>query len=84
MALGSDFNPNAFCLSMPAVMNLACVVMRLTMPEAVVAATINSAAALNVADKYGSLEAGKVADLVLFDIPRWEHVIYQVPCVCHV
>jgi imidazolonepropionase len=43
VALGSDFNPNAHCLSMPAVMNLACVNMKLTMNEALVAATINSA-----------------------------------------
>lgn len=43
VALGSDFNPNAHCLSMPHVMNLSCVLMRMTMEEALVAATINSA-----------------------------------------
>ena len=45
VALGSDYNPNAHCLSMPHVMNLACVLMRMTMNEALVAATINSAGA---------------------------------------
>ena len=43
MALGSDFNPNAHCMSMPMVMNMACVNMRMTMKEALVAATINAA-----------------------------------------
>lgn len=43
VALGSDFNPNAHCMSMPMVMNLACVLMKMTMPEALVAATLNSA-----------------------------------------
>jgi len=36
IALGSDFNPNAHCMSMPFVMNLACVNMGMTMPEALV------------------------------------------------
>lgn len=43
IALGSDFNPNAHCFSMPRVMNLACVLMRMTMNEALVASTINAA-----------------------------------------
>jgi len=43
VALGSDYNPNAHCMSMPHVMNLACVMMRMTMNEALAAATINSA-----------------------------------------
>ena len=43
VALGSDFNPNAHCISMPFVMNLACVNMRMTMKEALAAATINAA-----------------------------------------
>jgi imidazolonepropionase len=43
VALGSDFNPNAHCLSMPTVMNLACIRMNMTMNESLVASTINSA-----------------------------------------
>ena len=43
VALGSDFNPNAHCLSMPFVMNLACTNMKMTLSEALVAATINAA-----------------------------------------
>merc|ERR1712080_512047 len=43
VALGSDFNPNAHCMSMPMTMNLACVLMGLSMNEALVASTINAA-----------------------------------------
>lgn len=43
VALGTDFNPNAHCMSMPFVMNLACILMHLNMNEALVAATLNSA-----------------------------------------
>lgn len=43
VALGSDFNPNAHCMSMPFVMNLACVNLKMTVNESLVAATLNSA-----------------------------------------
>ena len=43
VALGSDYNPNAHCMSMAHVMNLACVTMKMTMNESLVAATLNSA-----------------------------------------
>lgn len=78
VALGSDFNPNAHCLTMPFVMNLACVTMRMTMNEALVAATVNSAAALNVGHLCGSLDVGKYGDIVVIDHPSWEHVIYEM------
>eukprot|EP00002_Diphylleia_rotans_P014990 TRINITY_DN2905_c0_g5_i1.p1 TRINITY_DN2905_c0_g5~~TRINITY_DN2905_c0_g5_i1.p1 ORF type:complete len:424 (-),score=111.73 TRINITY_DN2905_c0_g5_i1:253-1524(-) len=78
VALGSDFNPNAHCMSMPMVMHLACVLMRMNMNEALVAATINSAAALNHSDTHGSIEVGKVGDLVVINHPRWEHIVYEM------
>eukprot|EP01097_Dermamoeba_algensis_P010143 TRINITY_DN7390_c0_g1_i1.p1 TRINITY_DN7390_c0_g1~~TRINITY_DN7390_c0_g1_i1.p1 ORF type:complete len:437 (-),score=87.41 TRINITY_DN7390_c0_g1_i1:58-1254(-) len=78
VALGSDYNPNAHCVSMPFVMNLACVNMRMSMNEALVAATINSAAALGISDSHGSIEVGKRGDFVLLSAPKWEHVIYQL------
>ncbi|XP_033647145.1 probable imidazolonepropionase [Asterias rubens] len=78
VALGSDFNPNAFCLSMPLVMHLACVNLRMTMDEALVAATINAAASLGKSMTHGSLEVGKVGDMIIIDAPRWEHLIYQL------
>ncbi|PRP86997.1 hypothetical protein PROFUN_04979 [Planoprotostelium fungivorum] len=78
VALGSDYNPNAHCMSMPNVMNLACVLMKMTMNEALVAATLNSAASLELSHKYGSIETGKQGDFVIIDHSRWEHIIYEM------
>jgi len=78
VALGSDFNPNAHCLSMPHVMNLACVLMRMTMNEALVAATINAAGSVGRSDTHGSIEIGKSGDFVILDSSRWEHIIYEM------
>jgi imidazolonepropionase len=78
IALGSDFCPNAHSMSMPHTMNLACVTMKMTVNEALVAATINAAYSLAVADEVGSLEVGKSGDLILLDAPKWEHIVYQM------
>ena len=78
VALGSDFNPNAHCMSMPFVMNLACVTMRLTMEEALAAATINAAASMNRERTHGSLEVGKFGDMVVLSTPDWRHLVYEM------
>ncbi|XP_039996852.1 probable imidazolonepropionase [Xiphias gladius] len=78
VALGSDFNPNAYCCSMPIVMHLACVNMRMSMPEALAAATINAAYALGRSHTHGSLEVDKHGDLVVLAATRWEHLIYRL------
>ncbi|KAF7248734.1 putative imidazolonepropionase [Varanus komodoensis] len=77
VALGSDFNPNAYCCSMLMVMHLACVNMKMSMKEALAAATINAAYALGKSDSHGSIETGKQGDLIIINSPRWEHLIYQ-------
>ena len=86
VALGSDFNPNAFCLSMPMTMNLGCVYLRMSMEEALVAATLNAAYAIKREKDYGSLEVGKFGDCIVLDAPRWEHIIYEMcdPPITHV
>ena len=58
-------------LLQPIVMHLACVLLHLSMPEALVAATLNAAASLGKAETHGSLEVGKLADMVLIDAPRY-------------
>ncbi|KAK1169029.1 putative imidazolonepropionase [Acipenser oxyrinchus oxyrinchus] len=77
VALGSDFNPNAYCCSMPMVMHLACVNMKMSMKEALAAATINAAYSLGKSHTHGSLEVNKQGDLVILNSSRWEHLIYQ-------
>lgn len=78
VALGSDFCPNAHSMSMPFTMNLACVSMKMTVNEALVASTINAAYSIGLSDVCGSISAGKYADLVLLDAPQWEHIVYQM------
>ena len=56
VALGSDFNPNAHCVSMALVMHFACVNLRLSLNEALAAATINSAHSLGRSETHGSIE----------------------------
>ena len=77
VALGTDFNPNAHCSSMPHAMNLACIMMRMTVEEALVASTLNAAYSMGMQDTHGSLEVGKQGDIVLVNEARWEHIIYQ-------
>lgn len=48
------------------------------MAEALVAATINGASALNLAHRVGSLEVGKEGDCFILDAPSWEHIVYQM------
>ena len=86
VALGSDFNPNCHVLSLPFVMNLACVYMGMTCAQALNAATINAAGSLNKASEVGSLQAGKRGDFLLLEAQTWEHLIYQMvdPPIAHV
>jgi len=78
VALGTDFNPNAYCLSMPVAMHLGCVNLGMSLPEALAAATINSAHSLGRGATHGSLEPGKVGDLLILSTPTWEHLVYQL------
>ena len=68
VALGTNFNPHhSPALSMQAVVSLACGRLGMSIEEAISAATINGAHALGCADKVGSLEPGKSADLVILN-----------------
>ncbi|CAD5225121.1 unnamed protein product [Bursaphelenchus okinawaensis] len=77
VALGSDFNPNAHCFALSMVMHLACVLFKMSMPEALVASTLNAAHSLGRGRSHGAIAPGRVADLVVVDAHRWEHLIYQ-------
>ena len=66
VALATDVNPGGgFSPSMPFVMTLACFGMRMTLEEALIAATLNAAWSLDRAGAAGSLEQGKLMDAVL-------------------
>ncbi|XP_055357541.1 LOW QUALITY PROTEIN: probable imidazolonepropionase, partial [Paramacrobiotus metropolitanus] len=78
VALGTDFNPNAYCTSLPLVMHLAAVTFHMSLSAVLVASTLNAAASLGLSHSHGSLETGKCADLMLIRAPRWEHLVYQL------
>ena len=68
VALGTDLNPGAgLSPSMPFAITLACFGMKMTLEEALVAATINAAWSLDRAGTVGSLELGKLMDAVIVD-----------------
>ncbi len=75
VALASNFNPrHSSMLSMQTVVALACLRLRMTPAEAIIAATINGAHALGRGGKAGSLEPGKVADLVILNASDYRDV----------
>jgi imidazolonepropionase len=57
-------------------MSLACTHMKMSPAEAVAAATINGAWALRLADRKGSIEPGKDADLAIFDVKDYREIPY--------
>lgn len=64
LAIASDFNPgSAPSGNMPFVVSLACIKMKMTPEEAINAATINTASAIEVLDTHGSITEGKTASL---------------------
>ncbi len=77
VALATDFNPGTSpSLNMQFVLSLACSSMKMTPAEAIGAATINAAYALRRADRLGSLEPGKQADLVVMDASDYREIPY--------
>ena len=77
VALATDYNPGTSpTTSMPMAMSLACTHMKMSPAEAVSAATINGAWALRVAERKGSIEPGKGADLAVFDVNDYREIPY--------
>ncbi len=78
VAIASDFNPGScMSFSMPLMMTIACTHMGMTPEEAISATTINGAAALGLSAEYGSIEVGKRADIILYDIPNYRYLVYH-------
>jgi imidazolonepropionase len=77
-ALATDCNPGTtWNESMQFVIALACRAMKLTPAEAVAAATVNSAHAIRRADKVGSIEVGKQADMLILSVPDYRQLGYR-------
>jgi len=77
VVLATDFNPGSSPTpSMPMILSLACTHMKMSPQEAITACTINAAYSLNRGDKIGSLEEGKLADVVIHDTDDYRDLCY--------
>lgn len=77
VALATDFNPGTSpTINMPFVLSLACTHMKMSPAESIVAATINGAWSLRIANKKGSVESGKDADLAIFGVKDYREIPY--------
>ena len=79
VALATDFNPGScFTESIPLVFALATIYMNISIEEAISALTINSAAALDRADRIGSIDKGKMGDLIILEFPSYTFIPYHL------
>ena len=79
IVVATDFNPGSSPVpSMPFMMSLACVEMRLSPAEALSAATINAAYSLGLGGEVGSLEAGKRADFLIHEFTDYREIAYFI------
>jgi imidazolonepropionase len=77
VVLATDFNPGSSPTpSMSMVLSLASTYMKMTAAEGVTAATINAAYSLGRGDQLGSIERGKLADLVIHDCDDYRELAY--------
>ena len=79
LALASDYNPGSSPSgNMSFVLSLACIKLKMTPQQAINAATLNGAYALEIADQYGSIEIGKTANLILTkEVPSLAYLPYS-------
>jgi imidazolonepropionase len=77
VALATDLTPNSWTESMQFVISLACYNLKMLPSEAVCASTINAAHAISRGEHIGSLEEGKLADIIVLDVPNHMHIPYH-------
>jgi len=77
VALATDFNPGTSPTpSLPLVMTVACLELKLTPSEALAGVTVNAAHALGLGDEIGSIEPGRQADLAIWNVPTHRQIPY--------
>lgn len=83
VALASDLNPGScFSGSIPLMMALACIYMKMTIEEVITAMTLNGAAACGLANSKGSIQPGKDGDLVILSFDDINMIPYFVGMNC--
>jgi imidazolonepropionase len=79
IVLATDFNPGSSPVaSMPFILSLACLQMRLNPAEALTAATLNAACSIGLGHRVGSLEAGKDADFLVHEFGDYRELAYFI------
>ena len=79
IALGSDFNPGSCHIySMPFIIGLACLSLRMTVAEALCAATVNSAFAIGMGTTIGQIKPQYQADFLVMDLGSLEELPYNL------
>ena len=79
IALATDYNPGSCHIqSMPFIISLACIYLGMSVEEALLAATFNSAKTLQLEKEVGSIELGKKADLIIWDLEKLIEIPYNV------
>lgn len=83
VALATDLNPGScFSGSIPLTIALACIYMNMTIEETITALTLNGAAAVDLAERTGSLEQGKDADIIILNTDNYRMLPYYVGMNC--
>ncbi|MEK6194152.1 MAG: imidazolonepropionase [Deltaproteobacteria bacterium] len=83
VALATDLNPGScYSESIPLVFALATLYMNMSIEEAITALTLNGAAALDRADVIGSLDKGKLGDVIILGYPSYKFIPYHVGVSC--
>ncbi len=78
VALATDYNPGSCnCDSIPMIITIATLQMKMSVAEAITAATINAAHSLEMGDVTGSIEVGKQADVLVMDMPSYRYLPYH-------
>lgn len=78
IALSTDYNPGSCPTeNLQLIMSFGSLIMKLTPEEVITGVTINGAAALGLEKEVGSLEIGKQGDIVIFDAPNLEYILYH-------
>lgn len=79
IALATDYNPGSCHIqSMPFILSLACIYLGMSVEDALMATTYNSASTLNLENETGSIEVGKKADLIIWDLEKLIEIPYNV------
>jgi len=78
VCVATDCNPgSSYTENMQTILSLSVINMGMTAEEAITAATLNAAHALDRSDKIGSIEVGKRSDFILLDCPNYTDLFYH-------